>query len=131
MVELLVNRCRPYIFSTAPTPADVPRHAALAVLRAPEGEVLRQRLAGYIAHVGPDRPVASPIVPIVIGKEALALEAARALLDDGLFIPAIRPPAVPPGTARLRVTLSAAHTTGEIEMLVALLRQQGTSPVGQ
>jgi 8-amino-7-oxononanoate synthase len=129
MVELLVNRCRPYIFSTALTPADAAAaRAALGVLRSPEGEALCRRLARYAARVGPHRSVTSPIVPILVGQDAAALAASASLLDEGLFIPAIRPPTVPPGTARLRVTLSAAHTPTEVEKLVAALAGLGLSP---
>ncbi len=64
---------------------------------------------------------ASPIVPVPCGDEARALELAAALLDRGLLVPAIRPPTVPPGTARLRIALSAAHTLDQVRTLRAAL----------
>ncbi len=119
-VELLVNRARPYIFTTASTPADTA--AALAALRvvcSPEGAGLVDRLAHHVQQVAPGHP--SPIVPVVLGDEQRALEAAAALLERGLLVPAIRPPTVPVGTSRLRVTLSAAHTDAEVTSLATAL----------
>ncbi len=128
VVDLLVNRARPYIFSTAPTPADAAAAlAALRVLRSPEGAALTGRLAGLIDRVAeaglvpPGHP--SPIIQIVLGPEQAALAASAALLDEGLWVPAIRPPTVPVGSSRLRVTLSAAHTDGDVTRLLdALVR---------
>ncbi len=126
VVDLLVNRARPYIFSTAPTPADAAAAlAALQVLRAAEGEALVARLASLIDHVSaaglapPGHP--SPIIPIIVGSEQAALDASAALLADGLWVPAIRPPTVPAGTSRLRVTLSAAHSDDDVTRLLAAL----------
>ncbi len=62
-------------------------------------------------------PSSTPIQPIKIGDNAVALAAATALWDAGLWVPAIRPPTVPQGTARLRVSLSAAHTHDDITRL--------------
>ncbi len=121
-IELLENRARSYIFSTAVPPADAAAAlAALRVVRSPEGVALRDRLAGLLARVAPGHP--SPIVPVVLGTEDGALAASAALLDRGLWVPAIRPPTVPPGTARLRVTLSAAHTDGEVTRLITALAE--------
>ena len=108
--DLVVNRARAYIFTTASTPADTAAAlAALAVLRSPEGDELRARLRANVDRLRPHHP--SPIVPYLCGSEHHALEVAAALLDDGLLVTAIRPPTVPPGTSRLRVTMSAVHTT--------------------
>ncbi|HJR24699.1 MAG TPA: aminotransferase class I/II-fold pyridoxal phosphate-dependent enzyme, partial [Acidimicrobiales bacterium] len=63
----------------------------------------------------------SPIVPVVLGEERAALDAAERLLEQGLLVPAIRPPTVPVGTSRLRVALSAAHTEDQVERLVKAL----------
>jgi 8-amino-7-oxononanoate synthase len=60
-------------------------------------------------------------VPVVLGDEAAALAAAARLLDQGLLVPAIRPPTVAPGTSRLRVTFSAAHTEDQVNRLLAAL----------
>jgi len=119
-VDLLVNRARPFIFTTAPTPADVAAAlAALRVVRSAEGTALVARLRSHVDRLRPGHP--TPIVPVILGEEAAALEAADRLLAAGLLVPAIRPPTVPPGTSRLRVTLSAAHTDDQVERLVAAL----------
>ena len=116
LVELVVNRARAYIFTTASTPGDAAAAlAALRVLQSGEGAELVQRLRGYVARVRPGHR--SPIVPVILGDERAALEASARLLDDGIYVPAIRPPTVAPGTARLRVTLSAAHTSQQVEQL--------------
>jgi 8-amino-7-oxononanoate synthase len=67
----------------------------------------------------------SPIVPIYLGTEEAALGAASRLQTSGFLVPAIRPPTVPPGTARLRVAISAAHTRGEIEAFARALGEAG------
>jgi 8-amino-7-oxononanoate synthase len=121
-VDLLVNRARPFIFTTASTPADTAAAlAALRVVRSPEGEALRARLRGHVERVAPGHP--SPIVPVVLGDEGRALAAAAALLERGLLVPAIRPPTVAPGTSRLRIALSAAHTDDQVALLAAALRE--------
>ena len=63
----------------------------------------------------------SPIVPLILGDEARALAASRALEERGLLVTAIRPPTVPAGTARLRVTLSAAHSEAQVDTLIGEL----------
>ncbi len=135
-VELLVNRARPYIFTTAPTPpSSAAALAALGVVRSPEGESLRLRLRTLVGRVADalgmeDHP--SPVVPVVVGTEERALRAAAALLERGLWVPAIRPPTVPAGTARLRVTLSALHTDHDVDRLIASLvplERPATEPV--
>ena len=116
LTELIVNRARPYIFTTAPTPADAAAAlAAVRVVRSPEGDTLRQRLRDNIAILRPGHP--SPIIPVVCGGEERALAAAAALLDQGILVPAIRPPTVAPGTSRLRVALSAAHAPEQVVTL--------------
>jgi 7-keto-8-aminopelargonate synthetase-like enzyme len=118
LTDLIVNRARSYIFTTATTPADAAAAlAALAVVRSPEGDELRRQLRANVEELRPGHP--SPIVPVLCGDEARALTAAHALLEHGLLVPAIRPPTVPVGTSRLRVALSAAHTVEQ----VATLRQ--------
>ena len=120
VVELLTNAARPFIFTTAPTPGDTAAAlAALRVVRSAEGQVLVERLRRHIDAVAPGHP--SPIIPVILGEEAAALGAAAGLLEQGLLVPAIRPPTVAPGTSRLRVALSAAHTDEEVERLVQAL----------
>jgi len=120
VIDLLVNAARPFIFTTAPTPGDTAAAlAALRILRSVEGDALVERLRGHVDAVAPGHP--SPIVPIVLGDEAAALDASARLLEQGLLVPAIRPPTVAPGTSRLRVALSAAHTDEQVERLVKAL----------
>lgn len=124
VVELLVNAARPYIFTTASPPAAAAAAlAALEVLDGPEGAARCARLAELVGRVAPGHP--TPIVPVVLGSERRALEASAALLEEGIWVPAIRPPTVPEGTSRLRVTLSAAHTDQEVDRLVAALAPLG------
>jgi 8-amino-7-oxononanoate synthase len=120
--DLLVNRARSYIFTTAPTPADTAAAlASTALLRGREGARLRARLRALVDRIRPGHP--SPIVAVMCGEERRAIEAADALLDRGLLVPAIRPPTVTPGTSRLRVTLSAAHTEEQVDRLAAALEE--------
>jgi 8-amino-7-oxononanoate synthase len=117
-IDMLVNRSRPFIFTTGLSPASAAAAlAALRVLEGREGGTLLDRLARYASRLAPGRDVASPIIPFFIGNEIDALNASATLLQKGLFVPAIRPPSVPPGTSRLRVTVSAAHTPQEIDRL--------------
>jgi 8-amino-7-oxononanoate synthase len=131
VIDLMVNAARSYIFTTGLSPADAAAAlAALGVLRSPEGDSLVRRLADLVERVGGGergggpgataRP-SSPIVPVILGTEQRALEASAALLADGLWVPAIRPPTVPAGTSRLRVTVSAAHTDDQVHQLVDAL----------
>lgn len=106
-IDLLINRARSFIYSTAPPPCLA--HAAMVsldLIRSEEGGRLRARLMKNITLLG-DSP--TPILPQVIGGNEAALAAAAELLDRGFLVPAIRYPTVPRGTARLRVSVSAAH----------------------
>jgi 8-amino-7-oxononanoate synthase len=124
-VDLVVNRARPYIFTTGLSPADAAAaRAAVAVVRSPEGDRLHRRLRTLVDRLRPGHP--SPIVPVVLGDERVALEAAAALLDQGLLVPAIRPPTVAPGTSRLRIALSAAHTDDQVADLLRALAPLGS-----
>jgi 8-amino-7-oxononanoate synthase len=123
-VDLLVNTARTFIFTTAPPPADAAAAlAALRIVRSAEGAELEARLRANVARLAPGHP--SPIVPIVLGDEARALAASQALLERGLLVPAIRPPTVAPGSSRLRVALSAAHTPDQVDTLAAALAELG------
>ena len=126
-VDLLVNRARPFIFTTGLAPADAAAALeAIRITRGNEGAALVARLASLVDRLRPGHP--SPIVPIVVGSELQALEAAGGLLAEGLLVPAIRPPTVPPGSSRLRVALSAAHTEDMVDRLVAGLEALGLRP---
>ena len=124
-IELMVNRARSFVFSTAPPPSLA--HAAveaLAVCRSPEGVALRAALSRHITAIAPaGHP--SAIVPVVLGSNSAALEASARLADAGFLVPAIRFPTVPRGGARLRISLSAAHTGEEVAMLAAAMRAAG------
>lgn len=124
IVRLLVNRARSFVFSTAPTPADAGAAlAAVQIVRSPEGAALESRLRELIDLVRPGHP--SPIVPVILGGDREALEASGSLLAEGMFVPAIRPPSVPEGTARLRVALSAAHSPDQVHRLSEALAAFG------
>lgn len=112
-VDLLVNRARPFIFTTALSPASAAAaSAAVAVVRGAEGDRLRDALRRHIEAIRPGHP--TPIIPVVLGAEEAALTASDRLLEEGLLVPAIRPPTVAPGTSRLRVALSAAHEPSDV-----------------
>ncbi len=124
ITDLCRNVARAFIFTTAGPPADAAAAgAALGVLRSEEGTELLDRLRSNLDLVRPGHP--SPIVPIVVGDERRAVELSAALLERGLLIPAIRPPTVPPGSSRLRVALSAAHTPAMIQRLLDALADLG------
>jgi 7-keto-8-aminopelargonate synthetase-like enzyme len=127
--DALVNFGRAYIYSThLPPSAAAAAEAAIQVL---SDEPVRQRrvrelaanVRSRLANDGFVLPSSdSPILPIILGNEQAALEAAGVLQDQGLWVIAIRPPTVPRGTSRLRVTLSCEHSDDEIGRLVAALR---------
>jgi len=125
-VDLVVNRARPFIFTTGLSPADsAAALAAVGIVCSAEGEARRSRLRQLVDRVRPDHP--SPIVPLVLGEERAALDASAALLEQGLLVPAIRPPTVAPGTSRLRIALSPAHTDAHVDALLAALAPFGAS----
>jgi 8-amino-7-oxononanoate synthase len=128
--ELLVNRARTFIYTTALAPPLAgAASAALSLAAGDEGENRRaavrrhrDRLLAAVAHwIRPPPTLQGPIVPIVIGDNAQAVRAAAELDALGIFAPAIRPPTVPPGTARLRISLSAGHTDRDIDALATAL----------
>ncbi|RMH45833.1 MAG: 8-amino-7-oxononanoate synthase [Gammaproteobacteria bacterium] len=129
IIEALRQFARPYIYTTAlPVPAAA---AVLASIQCLEHEPeLRQQLRKNIeqftaglTQMGRAAISETAIQPIVVGCEARALKLAEALAEDGLWVPAIRPPTVPKGAARLRITLSAQHRQEDIERLLTSLWQ--------
>ncbi|MBN1206006.1 MAG: 8-amino-7-oxononanoate synthase [Myxococcaceae bacterium] len=131
VADLLLNRARPFIFSTS-LPAALCA-AAEAAVELVEGDApLRERLwrnirrfsAGLRALGLPAEP-RSAIFPVILGDPDQALEAARRCRERGLLVKAIRPPTVPEGTSRLRFCLSAGHTEGHIDFALEVLRQLG------
>lgn len=122
VIDLLINKARSFIYSTAPSPAVA--HAASAALQlciSAEGDARRAKLQANLAALG--RGVQpSAIVPIIIGDESAAMQLSAQLLEEGYLIPAIRYPTVARGTARLRVTLSAAHEASQVEGIAQRLQ---------
>lgn len=132
VIEWMVQRARPYIYTTAAPPAVA--HALLAsleIIGGTEGAERRAHLQTLIAQwrsalqlqrwqaLASDTAIQS----VVIGANEEAMKIAAALYEQNIWVPAIRPPTVPAGTARLRVTLSAAHTAAEVTQLAELLQQ--------
>ncbi|MBR7747890.1 8-amino-7-oxononanoate synthase [Undibacterium baiyunense] len=127
VIEWLVNKARPYIYTTAAPPALA--HALLTsldIIQGEEGRARRAHLQALIAQLRRDlklkrwtlMPSDTAVQPIVIGDNAESLKAAASLYEQGFWVPAIRPPTVPEGTARLRITLSAAHTAEDLALLI-------------
>ncbi len=130
VVEWLLQSARSYIFTTGSPP--LLAHALLTSLDLIEqGEERRRRLRQLIAQLRqglnfrrwrlPESSTA--IQPVIIGGNSEALQVGAALLAAGLWVPVIRPPTVPAGTARLRISLSAAHTPAQVERLVSALME--------
>lgn len=130
VVELVMQRARSYIFATtSPAMVTDALRASLRVIQA-EGW-RRQRLQSHAvrlraalaerADVGQLLPSITPIQPLVIGENARALERMAQLWEQGIWVPAIRPPTVPAGTARLRISLSAAHGDADVDRLIVAL----------
>ncbi len=117
--ELLRTRARPLVFTTALPPAAIA--AALTALELVETSPERcerpvELARRFVRQCGLPEP-ASPIVPVIIGDEAEALAASQSLLSSGFLVTAIRPPTVPRGTARLRITFSATHQDSDVDAL--------------
>jgi len=130
VIELLVNRARPFVYTTAlPAAACEAARAALAILRSePERRTRLLALADRLRRELRERDFdcgrsETPIIPVIVGEPARALAMAGALLARGIFCPAIRPPTVPPGTSRLRISLTAEHTEEDIARLVQSLTE--------
>jgi len=129
LINLLINRARSFIFSTAPPPAIAAgASAALGIVQSAEGERLRDDLRQNIDCVRHGLrfsidALPSPIIPLIIGNENAALEAAKQLQQDRFLVPAIRFPSVSRGSARLRLTLSARHSSEQLAALISSLRR--------
>ena len=128
VIEYLIQRARSYIYTTALPPAvAAATRAALRVARAEAWrrahlQALVQRFRRGVTALGlPLMDSATAIQPLLVGAAARALQLAAALETKGYWVSAIRPPTVPAGSARLRVTLSAAHTTADVDGLLAAL----------
>lgn len=124
LIDLLINRARTFIFTTGLCPASAAAAlAALEITLSAEGADLRGRLRAHIDALRPGHP--SAILPVIVGTDEAAVEAAAQLRNFGIFAPAVRPPTVPAGTARIRIALSAAHTSDMVEQLRHALRRAG------
>ncbi|MDP0492247.1 MAG: 8-amino-7-oxononanoate synthase [Verrucomicrobiota bacterium JB023] len=130
-IELLVNKARSFIYSTAPPPAQIAAAAAaLKLITSETGRDLRDRLASHRNKLSAllressweIPPSGTPIIPLIMGDNERTLNASNTLQGDGFLVPAIRYPTVPRGTARLRLTLSAAHEERQIEHLADALK---------
>jgi 8-amino-7-oxononanoate synthase len=125
--DFLVNRARPFIFSTAPSPmtAFLVRKAIEHVATTPE---LQHRMATHIAHAEsrfgrycPASAAGSQIFPVIVGEDIAAMAIAAQLQAQGFDVRGIRPPTVPAGTARLRISLTLNVTLAQIDMLAEAL----------
>lgn len=132
VVDYLINRCRTLIYSTslAPSAAQSAIEALDLVRDEPErrehvqsmSRLIRERLS--IETNGVENSV--PIIPVMVGSDAKALELSTSLRQQGFFVPAIRPPTVPAGTARLRISVSAAHNREMVESLLKVMAGFGS-----
>ncbi len=128
----LINRSRTFIYTTAlPPPVAAAARAGIGLALSDEGDRRRSLLADRIRtlrdalarlplpHPLPDHN--GPILPLVVGPDQTAVAFAQSLASHGFFVPAVRPPTVPEGTARLRLTLSASHTEADVADFAAAL----------
>jgi 8-amino-7-oxononanoate synthase len=128
LIETLLQRARTYVYTTALPPAvAAATRAALQVMQ--DEPWRREKVLGHVARFRAGASSlglrllesATPIQPVVLGSEAAAVAASEALRARGFWIPAIRPPTVPAGSSRLRITFSAAHETSDVERLLEAL----------
>ncbi|RMH61712.1 MAG: 8-amino-7-oxononanoate synthase [Zetaproteobacteria bacterium] len=126
LIEGLRQRLRTMIYSTAlpPALADAMIEALRRVRKGVRTRHLQRNIARFraLAHDLPLAPSSTAIQPLMVGDNERALRIASKLRASGFYVPAIRPPTVPSGTARLRITLSALHTPAQIEALAARLK---------
>jgi 8-amino-7-oxononanoate synthase len=136
LVETLIQKARPWIYTTAPPPA-VAAAVSEAVRIARTEAWRRQRLTEHVrrfregaAALGLNLPPSrTPIQPVILGAAEAATRASESLFDAGIWVAAIRPPTVPDGTARLRISLSAAHEDEHIDRLLEGLARLRTPAV--
>lgn len=128
LIDWLVNRARTYIYTTA-TPPLMAAALLTSLQLIAEGNDLRTHLQALITYLHQNTqdlpwqwmPSPTPIQPLLVGESPAAVALSQALLERDIWVPAIRPPTVPAGSARLRVSLSAAHTFEDIDHLAAAL----------
>jgi 7-keto-8-aminopelargonate synthetase-like enzyme len=133
--DVLVNRARAFIYSTAPPPTTAAAaKAAVDILDSEEGQQRMHSLSERVkdtragmASLGWQAPEAtSAILPLIVGEESVAMNMSFALREAGILLPAIRYPTVARGAARLRLTLTAAHTPEDVLTLLRALRELKT-----
>ena len=124
VAELVRNRARSFVYTTGLPPGTVAAAIRALDLIANDGELVRRPLARALEFTTALAlpPATSAIVSLLMGSAARALAASDALRSAGFLVAAIRPPTVPPGTSRLRLTFSAAHTPEQVAALVAAVR---------
>ncbi len=137
LIDYLIQRARTYIYTTAPPPAlAAATRAALGLAR--HDTWRREHLVDLVARFRdgarrlglPLMASDTPIQPLWVGDAARAMALGAALLEAGYWVTPIRPPTVPPGTARLRITLTAAHTPAQVEGLLGALARCLDAPAG-
>jgi 7-keto-8-aminopelargonate synthetase-like enzyme len=127
LIDLLMNRARSFIFSTAPIPAaSAAASAALQIIQSDEGNsrraALQDRARDLHTALGLEHSFqGSAILPFIIGEEAAALNHARVFFERRIFVPAIRYPSVARGQARLRFTVTSGHTSEDIQIIASAL----------
>lgn len=138
LIDYLIQRARTYIYTTALPPAlAAGTMAALQLARREDWRrdklsVLIARFRAGAEQLGlPCMPSMTPIQPLLLGDARAALQMGQALLDDGFLVTPIRPPTVPAGTARLRITLSAAHEESDVDRLLDALARHAHLLVAQ
>lgn len=126
LIDLLINRARSFIYSTAPPPALA--YAALRsveLIASTEGQILRKKLQANvkILHDSPTPVLLTPIFPVILGSNEAAMQASSQLAEAGFIVPAIRYPTVPRNGARLRISVSAAHDAACLHALRDQLKE--------
>lgn len=131
VIDLLVNRARSLIFTTGLPPGVLAAaEKALQIIEEDDAlTALPLARARAFTHALALPEAQSAVVPLVLGEERRALSASKLLAERGFLVTAIRPPTVPPGTSRLRVTFSAAHTEDDVARLVDAIRALEIAPV--
>ncbi len=131
LIDFLVNRARSFIFSTAPVPAAAAAaQAAILLVQSAEGrvrqELLWSRVGEFQSQIANRKSqIPGAIIPMIIGDENQAVQAAAKLREQNIFVPAIRYPTVARGKARLRVTLTASHSSEDVSELIRALKTFG------
>ncbi len=129
VIDTLVNKARPFIYTTAPSPmvAGAALKAIEIIQAEPDrrkrlqdnAEFLRKEFQAMGLDIGNST---SQIIPVILGESAKALEVSKKLFEEGYFVSAIRPPTVPPATARLRVSVQSGHTQDQLDGLCKVLK---------